>query len=108
MSDHDDAPEEGTIRARVIRTVSSEEQVSFDGVYESPAAANAAVETQLALVRDHMRRYNEEVHLVDERKRDELTAAVSDRGEELKRLDRAIAEKAAEVAKLDRKLRRVG
>lgn len=96
----------GSIKATVVRTLSDEEQVRFEGEFASVDDANAAVESHLALCRAHMVRLNEDVRAVDQKKREELESAIEAKGDELKALDQALAEKRLEAAKLDKKLTR--
>lgn len=80
------------VRAIVQRHLTDEETVSFEGVYASDEAARQAVTDQLALCRAHMIAQNEEVHLVHRKKSEELNTAILAKGEELKRLESALAE----------------
>lgn len=93
------------ISCTIQRHITDEETVCFVGNYATSAEAEAAAASQLALCRDHMRRYNEEVHLVEQKKREELDAAIAEKGETLKALEREIAEKTEAVGKLGKRLK---
>ena len=97
-----------SVKTTVLRTLSEEEQVRFEGEFESAADAEAVVDSQLALLRRHMIELNERVRKIDEEKSVALTAELAAKGEELKRLDREIEARQSDLGKLDKKLRRVG
>lgn len=97
-----------SVKTVVLRTLSEEEQVRFEGEFADTAAAETAVDSQLALLRRHMIELNERVRKIDEEKSTALTTELAAKGEELKRLEREIETKQADLGKLDKKLRRVG
>ena len=93
------------IRVIVQRHLTEDETVSFDGTFPTTAEAEAAATTQLALVREHMARYNAEVRLVDQKKADELAADIEAKGEQVKRLTADLADLTAQLAKGNRRLK---
>lgn len=96
------------VKATVVRTVTDEEQVRFDGEYETDDLARTAVTAQLALCRDHMVQYNEQVRAIDEKKASELAELILARDAELKRLDALLVDAQAKLTKADKRLRAAG
>lgn len=93
------------VKATVQRHVTDEETVCFEGTYPRTDEALDAVSGQLALVRAHMAKYNEEVHLVSQKKAAELDAALAAKGEELAAAERKLADVREQLAKGEKRLK---
>jgi hypothetical protein len=92
-----------SVTAIVIRSVTDEEQVKFEGTYPDDETARAAVTAQLALCREHMARYNEDVRLLDQHKSDELTAELAEKGAAVTRIRAEIEAVETELRLVKRK-----
>ena len=93
------------VRVVVTRHLTDEESIQFESFFAQPAEAEMVAASQLALVRDHMRRYNEEVLLIDQKKSAELTEEIAAKGEDVTRLKREIEELNSQLAKGQRRLK---
>ena len=93
------------IKATVQRHITGEETICFEGEYPEPALALESVTAQLALCREHMTKYNTEVHLVSQAKEQELETSLTTKGEELSTIKKQIIEAQAQLDKLGKRLR---
>lgn len=92
------------VKTKVIRSITDEEQVLFEGEYASEDEAHAAVTAQLAVCRDHMARYNADVILVHQKQHDALQAASELLGEQIKARRKELADLDEQIRKSTRRL----
>lgn len=91
-------------RLVVSRRVSEEEQVSVEAFYSNIDRAKTGLETVLGTMRDHRKRSNEEVVRATQTQLASLDTALSNRGEQIKAADEQLAEKHAELRRLNEEI----
>lgn len=96
------------VRVTVQRHITDEETICFEGFFGDTMQAEQAAASQLKLCRDHMVRYNEDVHLVHEKTLKELEERIATKGEELKKLTADHSEMTLAIQKAGKKLAAVG
>jgi hypothetical protein len=88
----------GPFRIVAQRRVSEEEQLSVEAYTDTVEKARAYLGAFLDDFRSHIRAYNDQVVLVQQRQLEQVNRLIEERGEEARRLERAIE---ALVAKQD-------
>jgi vacuolar-type H+-ATPase subunit I/STV1 len=88
-------------RLIVQRRVSEEEQVSVEAFCRTEEQANARLATILSTIRDHRKRSNEEVVAATRAQLTALDTAIQGRGKVLEEVDTKIAERHAELRRLE-------
>lgn len=80
----------GPFRVVAQRRVSEEEQLSVECYADTVEAARAYLGAFLYDFRAHMKAYNEQVVLVQERQLEQVNQMIEERGEDVRRLEREI------------------